>query len=143
MEGMKIFTDSLIVWNGHSRHKGNYARFSIYFVRSQEIYSYFWVSNNTVLSHQKGVFRVNCIDCLDRTNVVQVGSRALLALKTWSDSFFQSAFARFVLNKQLGALALLNPTNSGRTDADLSFNDGMSSTLCKENSDLPLHSLGK
>jgi hypothetical protein len=22
MEGMKIFTDSLTVWNGHSRHKG-------------------------------------------------------------------------------------------------------------------------
>lgn len=77
MEGMKIFTDSLTVWNGHSRHKGNYARFPIDFLHPQEIYSYFWVSNNTVLSHQKGVFRVNCIDCLDRTNVVQVGSRAL------------------------------------------------------------------
>ena len=36
----------------------------------------------------------------------------------------QSAFARHVLNKQLGAVALLNPTNSGRTDADLVFNDG-------------------
>ncbi len=36
----------------------------------------------------------------------------------------QSAFARYVLNKQLGAVALLNPTNSGRTDADLVFNDG-------------------
>lgn len=24
------------------------------------------------MSEQKGVFRVNCIDCLDRTNVVQV-----------------------------------------------------------------------
>jgi len=29
-----------------------------------------------------------------------------------------------VLNKQLGAVALLNPSNSGRTDADLAFNDG-------------------
>lgn len=33
---------------------------------------YLWVSNDTLLSQQKGVFRVNCIDCLDRTNVVQV-----------------------------------------------------------------------
>ena len=24
------------------------------------------------MSEQKGAFRVNCIDCLDRTNVVQV-----------------------------------------------------------------------
>lgn len=29
-----------------------------------------------------------------------------------------------MLNKQLGAVALLNPSNSGRTDADLAFNDG-------------------
>ncbi|CAF1002570.1 unnamed protein product [Adineta ricciae] len=26
---------------------------------------------NTVLSDQTSVFRVNCVDCLDRTNVVQ------------------------------------------------------------------------
>ena len=25
-----------------------------------------------MMSQQKGVFRVNCIDCLDRTNVVEV-----------------------------------------------------------------------
>ncbi|CAH1403962.1 unnamed protein product [Nezara viridula] len=29
------------------------------------------VGNGTVVSQQKGVFRTNCIDCLDRTNVVQ------------------------------------------------------------------------
>ena len=27
--------------------------------------------DNVVVSTQKGVFRTNCIDCLDRTNVVQ------------------------------------------------------------------------
>uniref|UniRef100_A0A8H7Y3J5 SAC domain-containing protein n=1 Tax=Psilocybe cubensis TaxID=181762 RepID=A0A8H7Y3J5_PSICU len=73
--------------------------------RTFESQGYFWVSDNVVFSQQKGVFRVNCIDCLDRTNVVQ------------------SAFARYMLNKQLGAVALLNPSNSGRTDADLAFND--------------------
>ncbi|PPQ91427.1 hypothetical protein CVT25_014315 [Psilocybe cyanescens] len=73
--------------------------------RTFESQGYFWVSDNVVFSQQKGVYRVNCIDCLDRTNVVQ------------------SAFARYMLNKQLGAVALLNPSNSGRTDADLAFND--------------------
>ena len=33
---------------------------------------YFWISNNNIMSQQKGVFRVNCIDSLDRTNVVEV-----------------------------------------------------------------------
>ncbi|KAF8077695.1 SacI homology domain-containing protein [Lyophyllum atratum] len=66
---------------------------------------YLWISGNTVMSQQKGIFRVNCIDCLDRTNVVQ------------------SAFARYVLNKQLGAVALLNPQGEGRTETDIVFND--------------------
>ncbi|KAF5315948.1 hypothetical protein D9611_005058 [Ephemerocybe angulata] len=65
---------------------------------------YLWISNDTALSHQKGVFRVNCIDCLDRTNVVQ------------------SAFARYVLTQQLGAVALRSPFVSG-SEADLIFND--------------------
>ncbi|KAJ1662422.1 hypothetical protein EV178_005911 [Coemansia sp. RSA 1646] len=44
---------------------------------------YFWHSGKQALTSQQGVFRVNCMDCLDRTNVVQ------------------SALARFVLNEQL------------------------------------------
>jgi len=84
--------------------------------RTFETQGYFWVSDNLVFSQQKGAYRVNCIDCLDRTNVVQ------------------SAFARYVLNKQLGAVALLNPTNAGRTDADLAFNDGLEAFLS-----LPVH----
>lgn len=28
-------------------------------------------ANNELLKHQVGVFRTNCMDCLDRTNVVQ------------------------------------------------------------------------
>lgn len=35
-------------------------------------------NNNTVLSRQMGVFRTNCLDCLDRTNFFQ----AKLALQT-------------------------------------------------------------
>ncbi|KZV92152.1 hypothetical protein EXIGLDRAFT_836634 [Exidia glandulosa HHB12029] len=73
--------------------------------RAFESQGFFWVSNKTALSEQKGVFRVNCIDCLDRTNVVQ------------------SAFARFALHRQLEALALLNVSEAGKTDADVIFND--------------------
>ncbi|KAI0273575.1 SacI homology domain-containing protein [Gloeopeniophorella convolvens] len=73
--------------------------------RSFEAQGFLWISDQLVLSRQKGVYRVNCIDCLDRTNVVQ------------------SAFARHVLNRQLLALALLNPSDHGRTDMDVVFND--------------------
>lgn len=34
--------------------------------------NYCWVDNQGLIAKQNGVFRVNCIDCLDRTNVVQV-----------------------------------------------------------------------
>ncbi|TBU49147.1 SacI homology domain-containing protein [Dichomitus squalens] len=69
-----------------------------------ESQGYFWISNNHIMSQQKGVFRVNCIDSLDRTNVVE------------------SAFARHVLNRQLGAVALLNQEER-RTEMDTVFND--------------------
>ena len=39
----------------------------------------------------------------------------------------QSAFARHVLNRQLLALALLNPSESGRPEMDVFFNDGTTS----------------
>ncbi|KAF7305034.1 hypothetical protein MKEN_01218400 [Mycena kentingensis (nom. inval.)] len=73
--------------------------------RTFEHQGYLWISGNLTMSMQKGVFRVNCIDCLDRTNVVQ------------------SAFARYVLNNQLGSVALLNPALEGRTETDNVFND--------------------
>ncbi|TFK30155.1 hypothetical protein FA15DRAFT_726049 [Coprinopsis marcescibilis] len=71
--------------------------------RNFEAQGWLWMSDDTVLSHQKGVFRVNCIDCLDRTNVVQ------------------SAFAKYVFNRQLRAVAL-NPANT-ELDTELIFND--------------------
>lgn len=38
----------------------------------QDDFSYFLLTRDgTVVSQQDGVFRTNCIDCLDRTNVVQ------------------------------------------------------------------------
>lgn len=69
--------------------------------RTFEHQGFLWISDDNVLSTQKGAFRVNCIDCLDRTNVVQ------------------SAFARHVLQTQLRAVALVG----GTEDNDLIFND--------------------
>lgn len=73
--------------------------------RAFESQGFLWICGQSVLSRQRGVYRVNCIDCLDRTNVVQ------------------SAFARYVLNRQLLAVALLNPSEHRRTDMDVVFND--------------------
>lgn len=70
-----------------------------------ESQGFFWVSNNMLLSKQKGIFRVNCIDCLDRTNVVQ------------------SAFARHVMSMQLEAVGLLSPPQSGRSGVEVILND--------------------
>ena len=41
---------------------------------------FFWVCDRAILSQQKGVYRMNCIDCLDRTNVVQVSKITLLSV---------------------------------------------------------------
>ncbi|KAH7926636.1 hypothetical protein BV22DRAFT_1062448 [Leucogyrophana mollusca] len=73
--------------------------------RTFESQGFFWISNDMLLSKQKGVYRVNCIDCLDRTNVVQ------------------SAFARHALNMQMGAVGLLNTPNNGISEPDVIFND--------------------
>jgi hypothetical protein len=46
-----------------------------------------------VTSSQSGVVRTNCIDCLDRTNVVQ------------------GLIARYVLTKQLREMGVLGPSD--------------------------------
>lgn len=33
---------------------------------------YSWVDSHGLICHQESTFRINCMDCLDRTNVVQV-----------------------------------------------------------------------
>ncbi|XP_065213793.1 phosphatidylinositide phosphatase SAC2 isoform X2 [Planococcus citri] len=53
--------------------------------------NYTWVDNQGLISKQNGTFRVNCIDCLDRTNVVQ------------------TAIAREVMMSQLIKLGLMSP----------------------------------
>ncbi|KAJ1826823.1 hypothetical protein LPJ56_001989 [Coemansia sp. RSA 2599] len=49
---------------------------------------YYWRAGDQAFTRQSGAFRINCMDCLDRTNVVQ------------------STIARFVLNEQLVRLGV-------------------------------------
>ncbi|XP_044296009.1 phosphatidylinositide phosphatase SAC2 isoform X4 [Varanus komodoensis] len=50
-----------------------------------------WVDQAGVICKQEGIFRVNCMDCLDRTNVVQ------------------AAIARIVMEQQLKKLGVMPP----------------------------------
>ncbi|XP_063951272.1 phosphatidylinositol-3-phosphatase SAC1-B-like [Lytechinus pictus] len=54
--------------------------------KDQQQFGYFWMdANNELLKHQVGVFRTNCMDCLDRTNVVQ----SMLARRALQDQMQQ------------------------------------------------------
>lgn len=79
----------------HEYCKGmRYDRIQILVENLQSIISrmrFCWVNNKGMLSKQTGAFRVNCMDCLDRTNVVQ------------------SALARAAFGSILRKLGLLNP----------------------------------
>ncbi|XP_076157658.1 phosphatidylinositol-3-phosphatase SAC1-A [Alosa pseudoharengus] len=58
---------------------------------NQDEYAYFWVdSDGKVVTQQSGMFRSNCMDCLDRTNVIQ------------------SLLARRSLQNQLQRMGVLN-----------------------------------
>ncbi|KAI9139520.1 SacI homology domain-containing protein [Paraphysoderma sedebokerense] len=56
---------------------------------------YYWSSNGVTLCEQTGVVRTNCMDCLDRTNVVQ------------------NAFAKFVTNLQLMRIGVQSHPEKG------------------------------
>lgn len=58
----------------------------------------FWTTPTSLLTSQKGVFRTNCVDCLDRTSVVQ------------------SAVARFALHQHLVNLGLNLATDHQAND---------------------------
>ncbi|KAJ2453193.1 hypothetical protein EV183_002440 [Coemansia sp. RSA 2336] len=76
-----------IPWDFHHETRGMHYEKLYQFVEQlqREIsdMGYFWYSDDNDLTLQQGVFRINCMDCLDRTNVVQ------------------STIARAVLNEQL------------------------------------------
>lgn len=60
------------------------------------------IHDSSVVSLQTGIFRTNCIDCLDRTNVVQ----SLLAKKSLLDQFNVCLFvAAFSISTGLSVLS--------------------------------------
>lgn len=72
---------------------------------------YCWRDKQGTICMQKGVFRVNCIDCLDRTNVVQ------------------TALGKAVMEMQFSKLGLIPPdgilpTNIRQTFQSLWANNG-------------------
>ncbi|KAI0256643.1 SacI homology domain-containing protein [Lactifluus subvellereus] len=109
VEEVKLSDVKYCQYDFHAETKGmkyeNISKLITQLERSFESQGFLWISDHRMLSRQNGVYRVNCIDCLDRTNVVQ------------------SAFARHVLNRQLLVLALLNPSDHIHTEMDVVFND--------------------
>ena len=51
-------------------------------------------NTSSIVQTQQGVFRVNCLDCLDRTNVVQTA-----VVRKSLDLFFQENFKNFALER--------------------------------------------
>lgn len=49
-----------------------------------------------VICQQEGIFRVNCMDCLDRTNVVQAAiARAVMELQVQSVRYLESGQKKY------------------------------------------------
>ncbi|KAI5121013.1 hypothetical protein M0805_005959 [Coniferiporia weirii] len=98
-----------IKYDFHAETKGmkyeNILKLILEMGKTFDAHGFTWISGSTLMSEQKAVFRINCIDCLDRTNVVQ------------------SAFARHLLDRQLGAVALSNFAVAGLSEVDMVFND--------------------
>uniref|UniRef100_H2YC96 Phosphatidylinositol-3-phosphatase SAC1 n=1 Tax=Ciona savignyi TaxID=51511 RepID=H2YC96_CIOSA len=91
----------------HECGSSNWNRLSILMDKielDQEQFGYFMQNRDgTVFMKQSGVFRTNCMDCLDRTNVVQ------------------SLIARASLVKQLQQLGIFNPNSTIEQNPELDF----------------------
>ncbi|KAK4703087.1 phosphatidylinositol 4-phosphatase, partial [Phenoliferia sp. Uapishka_3] len=91
-----------VEWDFHQQTKGmkyeNIAKLSGQLESDLEDMSCFWAADQQVFSTQSGVVRTNCIDCLDRTNVVQ------------------SAISRWMLNRHLVHLGLSSQEEAGMHD---------------------------
>lgn len=65
---------------------------------------YTWIDSHGIICEQQSTFRVNCMDCLDRTNVCQ------------------TAFAKYTLECQLSKLGILPPEGLFWPSLKTSFN---------------------
>lgn len=75
-----------------------------YFLSFLRRFSYFWMTEHQVFSSQQGVVRTNCIDNLDRTNVVQ------------------SSTSKCMLNRHLVHLGITTQEEGVHDDLDRAFN---------------------
>jgi len=66
---------------------------------------YCWLDRHGVVCTQRGVLRINCVDCLDRTNVVE------------------TAIARTVLETQLTKLGVVPPERGLPDEAKIIFQE--------------------
>ncbi|XP_060069370.1 phosphatidylinositol-3-phosphatase SAC1-like [Ylistrum balloti] len=102
----------------HECRKMRWDRLTILIDRlSEDInrFGYYMVGNDGVASmYQKGVFRTNCIDCLDRTNVVQ------------------GLIAKVVLQQQLGRLGIIE---TGQKIDDITTFKKMYNNIWADNAD--------
>ncbi|KAL8293443.1 hypothetical protein RQP46_000144 [Phenoliferia psychrophenolica] len=91
-----------VEWDFHQQTKGmkyeNIAKLTQALEPDFDELSSFWAADNQVFSTQTGVVRTNCIDCLDRTNVVQ------------------SAISRWMLNRHLVRIGLSSQEEAGMHD---------------------------
>jgi hypothetical protein len=78
---MRIYQNFCLLWKESSIIRGKIQYIWAYITILKQSCRFLWISGNTVMSKQNGVYRVNCIDCLDRTNVVQVSYLHSLLLK--------------------------------------------------------------
>ena len=98
--------------------KFGYSPFGFLFFNAQadssppfSLASYFLAdATGQILTSQQGVARTNCIDCLDRTNVIQV--HCIYAFMDHPSCLFEkSMFARTMLQQQLEQLGILSCRN--------------------------------
>ena len=67
---------------------------------------YCWMDAHGVVCEQEGVFRVNCIDCLDRTNVVQTAIAKWVLENQGANSIAWKSFGTFIWVAFLGNFGL-------------------------------------
>lgn len=73
---------------------------------------YCWIDPYGIVLKQQGSFRVNCVDCLDRTNVVQVRAVLVKIMNTLAlspECLFQMHLAKEMLTYQLSKVGLIAP----------------------------------
>ena len=63
--------------------------------------SFFYKKDDSVFCKQKGIFRVNCVDCLDRTNVAQFTITRIAFLNILSEMFASETVGREVIYENL------------------------------------------